>query len=239
MSNVSEGRIAGQRGRLVPAFLALALSLPMTQAQPPAAPLRPLVEVQTERGTFILALFNETPAHRDNFLKLVREQAYDSLLFHRVIPGFMVQGGDPDSKRAEPGAALGQGGPGYTLPAEIIAGLVHTRGALAAARQSDQVNPERRSSGSQFYIVQGKPYQADELAQVAERGARMGTPVTYTAEQIADYARSGGAPHLDGAYTIFGEVVQGMEVIDAISQETCDGRDRPIRDIRMFMRVME
>ncbi|MBK9176316.1 MAG: peptidylprolyl isomerase [Flavobacteriales bacterium] len=239
MSNVSEGRIAGQCGRAVPAFLALVLSLPLTQAQPPAAPLRPLVEVQTERGTFILALFNETPTHRDNFLKLVREQAYDSLLFHRVIPGFMVQGGDPDSKRALPGEALGQGEPGYTLPTEIVAGAVHTRGALAAARQSDQVNPERRSSGSQFYIVQGKTFQADELAQVAERGARMGTPISYTAEQVAEYAQSGGAPHLDGAYTVFGEVVEGMEVIDAISQESCDGRDRPIKDIRMFMRVME
>lgn len=239
MSNVSEGRIVGQCAKAVAVILVWALFLPMTHAQPPAAPFRPLVEVQTERGTMILALFNETPTHRDNFLKLVRDQAYDSLLFHRVIPGFMVQGGDPDSKQAQTHAALGQGGLGHTLPAEIVPGLVHTRGALAAARQPDPVNPERRSSSSQFYIVQGKTYNRDELAQIAERNARMGASVAYTEEQVATYAKEGGAPHLDGAYTVFGEVVQGMDVVDAIAKEACDGRDRPLKDIRMFMRVLE
>jgi cyclophilin family peptidyl-prolyl cis-trans isomerase len=187
----------------------------------------------------ILALYNETPQHRDNFLKLVREQAYDSLLFHRIIPGLMAQGGDPDSKRAAAGAALGQGGPGYTIPSEIIPGLVHTKGALAAARQPDQVNPEKRSSGSPFYIVQGKEFEAAELDQVVARSARYGTTLTYSEEQKKAYARDGGAPHLDGAYTVFGQVVEGLEVLDAICAVACDARDRPIKDIRMFMRVLE
>ena len=198
-----------------------------------------MVEVRTELGTMILALYNETPQHRDNFLKLVREQAYDSLLFHRIIPGFMAQGGDPDSKRALAGAVLGQGGPGYTIPAEIIPGLVHTKGALAAARQPDQVNPGKRSSGSQFYIVQGKEFDAAELDQVVARSARYGTALTYLQEQKKAYATDGGAPHLDGAYTVFGQVVEGLEVLDAICTVACDARDRPIKDIRMFMRVLE
>lgn len=198
-----------------------------------------MVEVRTELGTMILALYNETPQHRDNFLKLVREQAYDSLLFHRIIPGFMAQGGDPTSKRAPAGTALGQGGPGYTIPAEIILGLVHTKGALAAARQADQVNPEKRSSGSQFYIVQGKAFQVAELDQVVARSARYGTALTYSEEQKKAYATDGGAPHLDGAYTVFGQVVEGLEVLDAICAVACDARDRPIKDIRMFMRVLE
>jgi cyclophilin family peptidyl-prolyl cis-trans isomerase len=211
----------------------------LTVAQPALAPKRALVEIRTNHGTMIAALYNETPAHRDNFLKLVREGRYDSLLFHRAIPGFMVQGGDPDSKRAPTDAALGQGGPGYTLPAEIQPGIIHKRGALAAARQPDEVNPDRRSNGSQFYIVHGKPFGAEELDRVAERNARFGTPVTYTVEQRKDYATTGGAPHLDGAYTIFGEVVEGQHVIAAIANAPCDGRDRPLVDIRAFMRILE
>ncbi|MBK8500153.1 MAG: peptidylprolyl isomerase [Flavobacteriales bacterium] len=210
-----------------------------TQAQADAAPKQPLVEIRTELGTMVVALYNETPQHRDNFLKLVREHAYDSLLFHRVISGFMVQGGDPDSKHASTGAALGQGGPGYTIPAEIVPGLIHKKGALAAARQADQVNPERRSSGSQFYIVQGKPYSATELDQIAQRSARYSTPIVYTEAQKGAYTKAGGAPHLDGAYTVFGEVVEGLPVIDALAAQACDGRDRPVKDIRMFMRVLE
>ena len=200
---------------------------------------RPLVKVRTELGNFIVALYNETPIHRDNFLKLVREQAYDSLLFHQVIPGFMVQGGDPDSKHAPTGAMLGNGGPGYTLPAEIVAGLVHTKGALAAAREGDDENPERRSSGSRFYVVQGKTFQPNELDVVAKRAASLGIPLNYSAEQQERYAAQGGAPHLDGAYTVFGEVVEGLEAIDAIAAQPCDGRDRPLKDVRMFMRVLE
>lgn len=190
-------------------------------------------------GRMVVALYNETPEHRDNFLKLVQEGFYDSLLFHRVIPGFMVQGGDPESRSAAPGQMLGNGGPGYTVPAEIVPGLVHTKGALAAARQGDQVNPEKRSSGSQFYLVQGKPFQPNELDMVAQRASRYGTPVTYSEEQKETYATEGGAPHLDGSYTVFGEVVEGLDVIDRIAAVQRDGRDRPVSDVRMFMRVLE
>ncbi len=239
MSNVSEWLKMGQ-GALRPlAWVVMALVADMTVAQPVPAPLRPLVQVRTTAGTMVVALYNETSVHRDNFLKLVRERAYDSLLFHRVIPGFMVQGGDPESRLATPGAPLGSGGPGYTLPAEVVPGLIHRRGALAAARQSDEVNPDRRSSGSQFYIVHGRTYASDELDQVAARNARYGAPVNYTEEQRRAYATEGGAPHLDGSYTVFGEVVEGFEVLDAIANAPCDGRDRPLADIRAFMRLLE
>lgn len=239
MSNVTECLKAAQRELVLCCLLFLGAHGTKTVAQATAAPTRPLVQLRTELGTLILALYNETPQHRDNFLKLVREHAYDSLLFHRVIAGFMVQGGDPDSKRAAEGAMLGQGGPGYTVPAEIIPGLIHKKGALAAARQADQANPERRSSGSQFYLVQGKTYQPTELDQVVARSARYGTPITYTEEQKKTYASVGGTPHLDGAYTVFGEVVEGVEVLDAIAAQPCNGRDRPLEDIRIFMRVLE
>ena len=198
-----------------------------------------MVEVRTDMGRMVVALYNETPEHRDNFLKLVQEGFYDSLLFHRVIPGFMVQGGDPESRSAAPGQMLGNGGPGYTVPAEIVPGLVHTKGALAAARQGDQVNPEKRSSGSQFYLVQGKPFQPNELDMVAQRASRYGTSVTYSEEQKETYATEGGAPHLDGSYTVFGEVIEGLDVIDRIAAVQRDGRDRPVSDVRMFMRVLE
>lgn len=217
-------------------FAALALQS-MTHAQPTAAPTRALVEIRTDLGPIVVALFNETPTHRDNFLRLARAGAYDSLLFHRVIPGFMVQGGDPDSRRAAPGAALGQGGPGYTLPAEIVPGLIHRQGALAAARLADDVNPDRRSSGSQFYIVQGKAWQGPELERLnARKGAEA---IPYSEEERRIYATQGGAPHLDGAYTVFGEVVEGLETVDAIAKTACDARDRPLQDIRMFMRILE
>lgn len=209
------------------------------QAQVGTQATRPLVEVRTGMGTFIIALYNETPMHRDNFLKLVREHAYDSLLFHRAIPGLVVQGGDPESRHATAGSTLGNGGTGYTLPSEIVAGLVHTKGAVAAVRASDDLNPERRSDGSQFYVVQGKPYLPGELDMVAQRAAARGVPLTYGPEQQDRYATQGGAPHLDGAYTVFGNVVEGLEVIDAIAEQPCNGQDRPLKDIRMFMRVME
>lgn len=225
--------------RILCCLLALGAHGGMTRAQGVVAPTQPLVEIRTDLGTMVVTLYNGTPRHRDNFLELVRKHAYDSLLFHRVIAGFMVQGGDPESRHAAAGAALGQGGPGYTVPAEIVPGLVHKKGALAAARQADQVNPERSSSGSQFYIVQGKTFQPAELDQLAQRSARYGTPVTYTEAQKEDYATQGGAPHLDGAYTVFGEVVEGLDVLDAIAAQPCDGRDRPLKDVRMFMRVRE
>lgn len=190
-------------------------------------------------GTIVLELYNETPVHRDNFLHLVREGAYDSLLFHRVIPGFMVQGGDPDSKRAGRETPLGNGGPGYTLEAEIKPQFIHRRGALAAERLPDDVNPERSSNGSQFYLVQGRTYQSHELDMVMERNARSGDTLSYTAADRVTYATMGGAPHLDGAYTVFGAVVEGMDVVDAIAEQPCDNRDRPLTEIRMFMRVVE
>ncbi|MBK7946309.1 MAG: peptidylprolyl isomerase [Flavobacteriales bacterium] len=218
------------------AFAFSAVSLTLAQATP--APRRPLVEIRTTRGTMIVALYNETPKHRDNFLRLVREGRYDSLLFHRVIPSFMVQGGDPESRRAPSGTELGQGGPGYGLPAEIRPGLIHKRGALAAARQPNNANSDS-SSGSQFFLVLGNRYLGEELDRVAERNAHMGTPVTYTAEQRKEYALVGGAPHLDGAYTVFGQVVEGLDVIDAIALAPCDARDRPLVDIRAFMRILE
>ena len=199
---------------------------------------QPLVEIRTTLGTMVVALYNETPRHRDNFLKLVQEGAYDSLLFHRIIPTLMVQGGDPDSRRSAPDAAIGNGGPGYSLPAEIVPSLFHKKGALAAAPLSDQANAEGRSSGSQFYIVHGKTFQPKELDLLAQRNARLGTPVNYTPDQREAYAKEGGAPHLDGGYTVFGEVVEGLEVLDALANQPCDARDRPLNDLRMFMRVL-
>ncbi len=207
-------------------------------AQDMGADKRVRVEIRSTAGTMVVELFNETPQHRDNFIKLVKDGGYDSLLFHRVIPAFMIQGGDPDSRRASAGTALGNGGPGYTVPAEIVPGMIHRRGALAAARQGDPVNPERNSSGSQFYIVQGKTFQPRELEMLVQRSARLGTPVSYTTEQQAAYASEGGAPHLDGAYTVFGQLVEGFEVLDAIAAQPCDPRDRPLTDVRYFMRVL-
>lgn len=207
-------------------------------AQPNGNTPRPEVEIRTGLGTIVVELYNETPAHRDNFLELVRKGFYDSLLFHRVIPAFMVQGGDPDSRSAARDAMLGGGGPDHPLPAEIVPGLVHHRGALAAARQGDDVNPERRSSGSQFYIVQGKTFTSLELDQVAERHSRYGQQVTYGEAELNVYATLGGTPHLDGGYTVFGRVTSGMDVVDAIAALPCDTRDRPLEDVRMFLREL-
>jgi cyclophilin family peptidyl-prolyl cis-trans isomerase len=226
-------------------FLAMAFAMLCTlitilpaKAQRPTSLDRPLVEIRTTLGTLVVALYNETPQHRDNFLKLVRDGAYDSLLFHRIIPTLMVQGGDPDSRRSGIDAALGNGGPGYSLPPEIVPGLFHKKGALAAAPLSDPANPAGRSNGSQFYIVHGKTFQPKELDLLAQRNARLGTPVNYTPDQREAYAREGGAPHLDGGYTVFGEVVEGLDVLDALADQPCDARDRPLHDLRMFMRVL-
>lgn len=199
--------------------------------------IQPLVEIRTDLGTMVVALYNETPVHRDNFLKLAKDGTYDSLLIHRIIPELMVQGGDPESRTAGPGAELGNGGPGYTLPAEIVPGLIHKKGALAAVRASDEVNTEERTNGSQFYIVLGKAFQPNELDLLSKRSARMGTPVTYTEDQKSMYATEGGAPHLDGGYTVFGEVVDGLEVLDALSAQACDAQGQPLNEIRMFIHV--
>ncbi len=182
--------------------------------------------IETDLGDIELMLYNTTPQHRDNFIKLAREGFYDSLLFHRVIPQFMIQAGDPDSKNAPPGQPLGMGGPGYTLPPEI--GAPHLRGALAAARMPDQVNPEMRSSGSQFYIVQGRTWTDAELDAIERQNG-----VHYNEVQRQRYKEEGGAPFLDGKYTVFGEVVKGMEVVDRIAAEATDDKNRPLRDIRI------
>lgn len=238
-----------------------------------------LVEVNTTLGSFTIILYGDTPAHRDNFLKLVNEQFYDSTLFHRVIKDFMVQAGDPDSKRAKPGQMLGSGDPGYTLPAEIIYPKhFHKRGALAAARTADQVNPERRSSGSQFYVVTGAKVEKSQIdamqqnaifrelvqenrakieemqrnqdraglqkledefkAEIQKRIADGRSPIT--AEMIKEYTTVGGAPHLDGQYTVFGEVVSGMDTIDKIEKARTNSSDRPEEDIRILsMKVLD
>ncbi len=185
--------------------------------------------IRTDKGDINIVLYNETPEHRDNFIKLAGEGYYDGILFHRVINGFMVQAGDPHSRDAVPGEPLGSGGPGYTVPAEITEGLFHQKGAIAAARQGDNVNPERRSSGSQFYIVQGRVWTGEELDQM-EQG--MDTP--FSAEQREKYTTVGGTPHLDGAYTVFGQVVSGLDVVDSIASAQTDGRDRPLEDISII-----
>ena len=179
-------------------------------------------------------LSNATPLHRDNFIKLAEEGYLDGMLFHRVIEGFMIQGGDPDSKKAKPNQALGMGGPGYTIPAEFVDSLVHVKGALSAARQGDQVNPEKRSSGSQFYIVQGKPLTKDELDMIeARKGIR------YTKDQREAYLNIGGTPFLDRDYTVFGHVIKGIDVIDKIAAEETGAQDRPVKDIKMKIRVIK
>ena len=186
------------------------------------------IRIQTDFGDMRVVLYDSTPVHRDNFLKLVDEGFYDSLLFHRVMPGYMIQGGDPDSRGAEPGAMLGEGGPGYTLPSEI--GAPHLRGVLAAARFGDPVNPDKRSNGSQFFIVAGQPITDEMLDRMlANYGA------TVTADQRARYRKYGGAPQLDGGYTAFGEVVEGLYVIDKIAAVQRDRLDRPREDV--YMRI--
>ncbi len=241
---------------------------------------RTLVKLETTMGNITVALYNETPKHRDNFIKLVKEGVYDSTLFHRVIKQFMIQAGDPDSKSASDTAMLGSGDVGYTIPAEFNPKFFHKRGVLAAARQGDDVNPEKASSGCQFYIVTGRKFtepqllgmenkmneqreeaifdslarqhmkeiykmrkagdnagllelqdtleaQARELADKEEK-------FRFTPEQIKAYSTIGGAPHLDGSYTVFGEVTEGMEVVDNIEIAKTNRADRPIENIRIL-----
>ena len=241
---------------------------------------RTLVKLETTMGNITVALYNETPKHRDNFIKLVKEGVYDSTLFHRVIKQFMIQAGDPDSKNASDTAMLGSGDVGYTIPAEFNPKFFHKKGVLAAARQGDDVNPEKASSGCQFYIVTGRKFtepqllgmenkineqheealfdnlarqhmkeiykmrkagdnagllelqdtleaQARELADKEEK-------FRFTPEQIKAYSTVGGAPHLDGSYTVFGEVTEGMEVVDNIEIAKTNRADRPVENIRIL-----
>lgn len=195
------------------------------------------VVMETTMGTIEVMLYNQTPKHRDNFLSLVEEGAYDSLLFHRVIKDFMIQGGDPESRNAVKGQLLGDGDRPYTLPAEfrLEDGIFHRRGALAAAREGDDVNPEQRSSAMQFYIVWGRVFDDDRLDYVQQRMDEItGGKVKYTKEMRESYKTVGGTPHLDGMYTVFGEVVSGMDAVDAIQQVATDENDRPMEDVRIL-----
>lgn len=197
-------------------------------------PNKCLVEIETDYGTMLVELFDSTPKHQENFVKLTEQKYFDSLLFHRVINGFMIQGGDPDSKRANPGQSLGSGGPNYTVQAEFADTLIHLKGVLAAARQGDQVNPQKRSSGSQFYIVHGRPVNSQTLDQLeSQKGKR------YSTAQRQAYEATGGAPFLDWEYTVFGRVIKGLEVIDEIAAVQTDSRDRPAKDVRMKIRLIK
>ena len=249
-----------------------------------------LVVIHTDYGDMKAILYDETPQHKENFIKLVREGYYDSLLFHRVMQGFMIQGGDPDSRNSPAGERLGNGGPGYTIPAEFRPEFIHTKGALSAARQPDQFNPRKESSGSQFFIVQGEKISPQQMAAnadnakyaqivsllnqmfaagkepellqelialqssgdaealrkrtfeslpIVEREYGKQTFPNFTPAQIEAYANEGGSPHLDGAYTIFGRVVEGLDVIDKIASQPTDQADRPNSNIIMTMSLEE
>lgn len=197
------------------------------------------VALETQFGTMTIEVFDDTPAHRDNFIKLVEEGFYNDQLFHRVIKDFMVQGGDPNSRGAAPGARLGTGGPGYTIEAEMDSTHLHIKGALSAARQGDQVNPEKRSSGSQFYLVQGKTYTEDELANFESRMQKNHPGFAYTDSQKEAYASAGGTPFLDMEYTVFGQVIDGLDIIDSIAAVRTARGDRPLQDVTMRMRIID
>ncbi len=198
------------------------------------APERCLVELETNYGSMLIELSDATPQHRDNFSKLADQGFFDSLLFHRVIEEFMIQGGDPNSRGAGPGQPLGMGGPGYTVPAEFVDTLIHVKGALAAARTGDQVNPQKNSSGSQFYIVQGKPLTDAMLDRIeAQKGFR------YSSQQREQYKELGGTPFLDREYTVFGRVIEGFDVIDKIAAVPTGTADRPSEDVWMIVRLIK
>ncbi|MBC8046209.1 MAG: peptidylprolyl isomerase [Fimbriimonadaceae bacterium] len=193
-----------------------------------------MIKIKTSYGDMVVKLYDETPQHRDNFIKLAKQGYFNDLLFHRVIKDFMIQGGDPDSKNAPAGKMLGQGGPGYTVPAEFRSNFFHKKGALSAARQADQVNPTKASSGSQFYIVQGKKYSDAELNQLEKSyGVRIGE------EQKKVYKEIGGTPFLDNSYTVFGEVIEGLDVIDKIAAVKIGQGDRPVQDVKMTVSIIE
>ena len=186
------------------------------------------VRIVTTAGTIVVELYDQTPRHRDNFLKLARHHFYDSILFHRVIARFMIQGGDPTSKHAAPGALLGDGDVGYTIPAEFDTALFHVRGALAAARDN---NPAKASSGCQFYIVQGRKYTSAGLDSL-EQTRLQGRKIPWTHRQV--YMTQGGTPWLDMNYTVFGRVVSGMDVVDSIALVKTDRNNRPVSDVRIL-----
>lgn len=186
------------------------------------------VLIETSEGNITLQLYDDTPQHRDNFVKLVTTGYYDGVIFHRVIPQFMIQTGDPESKNPQPGAAYGRGGPDYKVPAEILPDRYHKKGALAAARTN---NPKKESSGSQFYIVQGNVFASEDLNALQESKQRTNPEFRFSDEARKTYAEIGGTPHLDGDYTVFGEVVEGLDVLDKIAATPTAPGDRPVKDI--------
>ena len=199
---------------------------------------RHVVRIETNMGNIRVALSDDTPLHSKNFLKLARKGFYDGTLFHRCIKNFMIQGGDPDSRGAEPGKLLGEGDVGYTIPAEFcLPYWYHWRGALAAAREPDDVNPEQRSSGCQFYIVYGKKQAAADMRKVRTMLEEKG--IELTPQMVDDYYMRGGTPHLDGQYTVFGEVIEGMNVVKSIQQVETDENDRPLKDMVILRMVVE
>lgn len=211
------------------AFLTQASAAGEGKNKQKGTPVDTLVVISTSFGDMKVRLFVETPLHRTNFIKLASSGFYDSLLFHRVIRNFMIQGGDPLSKNASPGLMLGGGDIGYTIPAEFRDTIFHKKGALCAARTE---NPEKASSGCQFYIVQGQVFPMDQLTMIeSQRGLK------FTDQQKQLYTTVGGSPWLDGAYTVYGEVIQGMEVIDMIAAVKTAPGDRPVEDVRMNMRL--
>lgn len=243
------------------------------------------VKISTDMGDIVVKLYDETPLHKENFLKLAKEGFYDGTLFHRVIKDFMIQGGDPESKNAKKNQQLGSGDAGYTIPAEFKNGLFHKRGALAAARQGDQVNPERRSSGCQFYIVWGQTYKEGQIKQLEKQMQMQAMQTVFnqlcadrrdlimamrknrdtaglqdlqdklnaitqamvkennmgklSPEQIEAYTTIGGTPFLDGQYTVFGEVEEGLQTVAKIQTVSTDGADRPLKDLKMTVTVIE
>lgn len=217
--------------RLVAIVYSLLLFSCAAQQKLRKADLKKDVVLETNYGIMRVRLSDETPQHRDNFLKLAKSKYYDGVLFHRVINKFMIQAGDPDSRNAAPGKPLGEGGPGYTLPAEFKPGLFHKKGVIAAARESDDVNPQKASSGSQFYIVQGKIWTEGGLDTLEVKRLN-GRKIPL--EQRAVYKTIGGTPHLDQNYTVFGEVINGLDIIDriaAVATSKGKDKDRPLKDV--------
>lgn len=216
--------------------LLLIIAAPLTTCAQTADTLRHEVLLETDKGNIRIALYNETPAHRDNFIKLAKQGFYDGLLFHRVISSFMIQAGDSASRNAQPGQLLGDSPEGYKIPAEIrFPQLIHKRGAVAAAREGDNVNPEKASSASQFYIVYGRRFNDEMLDQAQQRLDRQTEgAVKLTPEVRETYKTKGGTPHLDGQYTVFGEVVDGLDVVKTIQWVDTDENDRPKEDIRII-----
>lgn len=216
---------------ILAALILMSTGLTMAQSKKKSASKEQMLEITTDFGTMKVKLYNETPKHRDNFVKLASEGFYDGLLFHRVIRDFMIQGGDPKSKDATPESQLGSGDVGYKIPAEFNANLYHKKGALAAARDN---NPEKASSGCQFYIVQGRKFTDEELNSFEARSG-----IKYTEQQRNDYKTTGGTPHLDMGYTVFGEVVEGLDVLDKIAAVSTKPGDRPVKDVKFSVKVLK